>query len=120
MSGSWLLWDQQTNKMVQSMSVIFPQFQTSRQADTPIRGSLMHIMNAMLLGKVLTEQYFEEENRAIASLPLVKDVKIPNHLGQVLSGPHRKHWRAGPDGEEVRVECCGERAGHDVTTTHQG
>ncbi|MBW0482983.1 hypothetical protein O181_022698 [Austropuccinia psidii MF-1] len=124
MSGGWLLWDQHTNKMVQSVSVIFPQFQTSRQADTPTKGSLMHIMNAMLLGKVPTEQYFEEENRAIASLPLVKDVKIPNHLGQALSGPHRDHWRAGPDGKEGRVGCYGERAGHwwvfDLKTNTDG
>ncbi|MBW0464943.1 hypothetical protein O181_004658 [Austropuccinia psidii MF-1] len=63
------------------------------QADTPAKGSLMHIMNTMLLGEVPTEQYFEEENRAIASLPLVKEVKIPNHLVQELSGPHWDHWR---------------------------
>ncbi|MBW0495641.1 hypothetical protein O181_035356 [Austropuccinia psidii MF-1] len=93
MSGGWLLWDQHTNKMVHSASVIFPQFQKSRQADTPAKGSHTHIINTMLLSKVPTEQYFEEENRAIASLPLVKDMKIPNHLGQALSGPHRDHWR---------------------------
>ncbi|MBW0539263.1 hypothetical protein O181_078978 [Austropuccinia psidii MF-1] len=94
MSGGWLLWDQHTNKMVQSASVIFPQFQASGQEDTPAKDSLTHIMNAMVLGKVPTEQYFEEENWAIASLPLVKDVKIPNHLGQALSGPHCNNWRA--------------------------
>ncbi|MBW0514301.1 hypothetical protein O181_054016 [Austropuccinia psidii MF-1] len=93
MSGGSLLWDQHTNKMVQSASVIFPQFQASRQADTPAKGSLTHIMNTRVLGEVTMEQYFEEENQAIASLPLVKDVKILNHSGQALSGPHRNHWR---------------------------
>ncbi|MBW0498256.1 hypothetical protein O181_037971 [Austropuccinia psidii MF-1] len=93
LSGSWLLWDQFTNKMIQSASVILTQFQLSRYADTHAKGSLLHIMNVMSLGEVPTERYFEEENWAIASLPLVKDVKIPNHLGQALSGPNRDHWR---------------------------
>ncbi|MBW0482470.1 hypothetical protein O181_022185 [Austropuccinia psidii MF-1] len=93
MMGSWLLWDQKINKMLQSASVISPHFQPSRQAAMPTKGCLTHIMNTMVLGKVPTEQYFEEENHTVSSLPLVKDVKIPSHLGQALSGPHCNQWR---------------------------
>ncbi|MBW0545411.1 hypothetical protein O181_085126 [Austropuccinia psidii MF-1] len=93
MTGGWLLWDQRTNKLIQLASVIFPKFQPYWQPNMPAKGSLLHIMNTMTLGEVPTEQYFEEENRAIGSLPLVKDVKIPFHLGKALKGPHCKDWR---------------------------
>ncbi|MBW0536475.1 hypothetical protein O181_076190 [Austropuccinia psidii MF-1] len=93
MPGIWLLWDQNTNKMLQLVGVIFPQFQPCRQAATPVKGCLTHIMNAMVLGEVPTEQYFDEENCAVSSLPLVEDVKIPSHLGQALNGPHNNQWQ---------------------------
>ncbi|MBW0527976.1 hypothetical protein O181_067691 [Austropuccinia psidii MF-1] len=64
-------------------------------------GCLTHIMNAIVLDKVPTERYFEEENQVVSSLPLVKDVKIPSHLGQVLNGP---------DGGKGCVGRCGKRA----------
>ncbi|MBW0488631.1 hypothetical protein O181_028346 [Austropuccinia psidii MF-1] len=93
MTGGWLLWDQCTNKLIQSASIIFPKFQPYGKLNTPAKGSLSHIMNAMTLGKVPTERYFEEENWAIGSLPLLKDIKIQFHLGEALKGPHRDNWR---------------------------
>ncbi|MBW0537565.1 hypothetical protein O181_077280 [Austropuccinia psidii MF-1] len=51
-----------TNKMIQSASVIFPKFQPYGQPKTPGKASLSHIVRAINLGKVPTEQYFEEEN----------------------------------------------------------
>ncbi|MBW0539838.1 hypothetical protein O181_079553 [Austropuccinia psidii MF-1] len=94
MSGSWLLWEPSTNKMVQSASVIFPQFQHSMNSSRPIfKGSLGHMVNAMFLGEVLTERLFAAENQAVDSLTLVKDVNIHEHLGQALLGPHHKKWR---------------------------
>ncbi|MBW0527043.1 hypothetical protein O181_066758 [Austropuccinia psidii MF-1] len=103
MMGSWLLWDQCTNKLIQSASVIFPKFQPYGQSHMPAKGSLLHIMNAVTLGEVLTEQYFEEENWAIGSLPLVKDVKLPFHLGKALKGPHRDNWRKSCEAELAQM-----------------
>ncbi|MBW0527843.1 hypothetical protein O181_067558 [Austropuccinia psidii MF-1] len=99
--------------MVQSASVIFPQFQPSRHLATSTKDCLTHIMNAMVLGEVPTEWYFEEENWAVSSLPLVKDVKIPSHLGQAFNGPHCNQWRNGPDGGKGCVGRCGKRARHE-------
>ncbi|MBW0476559.1 hypothetical protein O181_016274 [Austropuccinia psidii MF-1] len=94
MSGGWLLWDPSTNRMVQLASVIFPHFQPTTNLSGRIsKGSLGHVVNAMSLGEVPTENLFAAENRAIDSLLLVKDVSISDHLGRALSGPHREKWR---------------------------
>ncbi|MBW0520871.1 hypothetical protein O181_060586 [Austropuccinia psidii MF-1] len=100
LSGSWLLWDQRTNKMIQSTSVIFPQFQPSRQADTPAKGSLLHIMNAI-------------RQNTQSSRPSIEWSK-PRALEDSMFG------RAGSDGEERRPECCGERAWHEDHRTSVG
>ncbi|MBW0517598.1 hypothetical protein O181_057313 [Austropuccinia psidii MF-1] len=65
MTGGWLLWDPRANKMIQSASVIFPKFQSCGLPTMAGKGSLSHIVSAMTLGKVPTEQYFEDENRAV-------------------------------------------------------
>ncbi|MBW0495745.1 hypothetical protein O181_035460 [Austropuccinia psidii MF-1] len=85
MMGSWLLWDPESDKMVQSTSIIFPCFQSLgvSAVDHP-RGSLSHILNPVALGKVPKEQCFEDENQAIDSLMLTKDIKVPKNLGQAL------------------------------------
>ncbi|MBW0482769.1 hypothetical protein O181_022484 [Austropuccinia psidii MF-1] len=94
MSGGWLLWDPSTNKIIQSASVVFPAFQPpSPSTDPAAKGSLRHIVNNMSLGEVPTERLFAAENQAIDSLTPVKDVRIPDHLGQALSGPHRNKWK---------------------------
>ncbi|MBW0487678.1 hypothetical protein O181_027393 [Austropuccinia psidii MF-1] len=94
MLGGWLLWEPSTNKMVQSASIICPQFQSSMDSSRPIsKGSLGHVVNTMSLGEFPTECLFDTENQAIDSLILVKDVSIPEHLDQVLLGPHHKKWR---------------------------
>ncbi|MBW0496777.1 hypothetical protein O181_036492 [Austropuccinia psidii MF-1] len=94
MSGGWLLWEPSTNKMVQSASVVFPQFQPSTVSSGPVaKGSLSHVVNMMSLGEVPTEHLFDIENQAIDSLILVKDVNIPEHLGEALLGPHCEQWR---------------------------
>ncbi|MBW0469387.1 hypothetical protein O181_009102 [Austropuccinia psidii MF-1] len=49
--------------------------------------------NTLSLGKVPTERLFAAENQAIDSLTLAKDVGIPDHLGQALSGLHCEKWR---------------------------
>ncbi|MBW0490628.1 hypothetical protein O181_030343 [Austropuccinia psidii MF-1] len=56
MKGGWLLWEPSTNKMVQLVSVVFPQFQLPNEVSEPSpKGSLAHVMNAMSLGEVLKE-----------------------------------------------------------------
>ncbi|MBW0464642.1 hypothetical protein O181_004357 [Austropuccinia psidii MF-1] len=106
MSGGWLLWDQHTNKMVQSTSVIFPLFQASRQADTPAKGSLLHIMNTRF-----------QRNDSQSSRSSIEWSK-PRALEDGVFG------RTGSDGEEGRLECCGKRAGHwwvfDLKTNTNG
>ncbi|MBW0496324.1 hypothetical protein O181_036039 [Austropuccinia psidii MF-1] len=80
--------------MVQSESIIFPQFQSSTDSSRPTSKEFLgHIVNTMSLVEVLTEHLFATENQAIDSLILVKDVSIPEHLGQALLGPHREKWR---------------------------
>ncbi|MBW0521837.1 hypothetical protein O181_061552 [Austropuccinia psidii MF-1] len=103
MTGGWLLWDPRTNKMIQLASVIFPQFQPYGQPTTPGKGSLSHVVSAITLDKVPMEQYFEDENQAINSLPLVKDVKIPFHLGEALKGPHRNSWKRACEEELTQM-----------------
>ncbi|MBW0488358.1 hypothetical protein O181_028073 [Austropuccinia psidii MF-1] len=94
MSGGWPLWEPSTNKMVQSATVIFRRFQPSATTSGPAtKVSLGHILNTMSLGKVPTERLFAAENQVIDSLILVKDVIIPEHLGQALLGAHCKKWR---------------------------
>ncbi|MBW0522011.1 hypothetical protein O181_061726 [Austropuccinia psidii MF-1] len=53
---------------------------------------LPHVLNAMTLGEVPTEVIFRHEEEAINSLPLAKDISIPEHLGQAMSGLHWRHW----------------------------
>ncbi|MBW0537021.1 hypothetical protein O181_076736 [Austropuccinia psidii MF-1] len=100
LSGGWLLWELSTNKMVQSASIIFPQFQlanTTRESSS--KGSLRHIVNTMLLGEVPTEKYFESENKAINLILMAKDVNIPTHLGKALSGAYQENWKAACQAE---------------------
>ncbi|MBW0535353.1 hypothetical protein O181_075068, partial [Austropuccinia psidii MF-1] len=93
MTGGWLLWEPSTNKMVQSASVVFPQFQPSAVSAAPVaKGSLSHVVNSMTLGEVPTECLFNAETQAIDSLFLAKDINIPKHLGKALSGPHCEQW----------------------------
>ncbi|MBW0535962.1 hypothetical protein O181_075677 [Austropuccinia psidii MF-1] len=100
LTGGWLLWEPSTDKMVQSASVIFPKFQSSNMPpQLPTKGSLQHIVNTMSLGEVPTEKYFKLENQAIDSIALAKDMGIPNHLAQQLSGVHQDKW-----GEACRAE----------------
>ncbi|MBW0528987.1 hypothetical protein O181_068702 [Austropuccinia psidii MF-1] len=92
-SGGWLLWDPANNRMIHLASVIFPRFQTAQSTqETSDKGSLRHLLNAMTLGKVPTEIIFVREERAINSLPLAKDILIPENLKQALAGPYRHHW----------------------------
>ncbi|MBW0535400.1 hypothetical protein O181_075115 [Austropuccinia psidii MF-1] len=92
-SGGWLLWDAAKNCLIQSASVVFPAFQ---RADIPSmvehKGSLQHVLNSMSVGEVLTESIFVEEMAAIDSLPLPKDVSIPQHLGQIDPTGVRRAW----------------------------
>ncbi|MBW0539436.1 hypothetical protein O181_079151 [Austropuccinia psidii MF-1] len=93
-SGGWLLWDTAKNHLVQSESVVFPVFQ---RAEIPTivegKGSLEHVLNSISLGEVPTKSIFAEEGNAINSLPLAKDVKIPQQRGQALRGPNQHHWK---------------------------
>ncbi|MBW0468131.1 hypothetical protein O181_007846 [Austropuccinia psidii MF-1] len=79
--------------MIHSVSAIFPCFQTAQSMlETTEKGSLRHVLNAMMLGKVPTEVFFAHEEREINSLPLAKDISIPENLKQALAGPNRHHW----------------------------
>ncbi|MBW0478108.1 hypothetical protein O181_017823 [Austropuccinia psidii MF-1] len=90
MSGGWLLWEPMGDKIVQSASVIFPRFQSRYAPDTAgSKGSLSHIVNRATLGNVPTEEYFRQESEAIDTLPLTKDITVPEHFGQALSGAFR-------------------------------
>ncbi|MBW0512438.1 hypothetical protein O181_052153 [Austropuccinia psidii MF-1] len=85
-------WPLANNQMIHLASAIFPHFQTAQSTqETPDKGSLRHVLNAMTLGKVPTEIFFARE-RAINSLPLAKDILIPENLKQALVGPDRHHW----------------------------
>ncbi|MBW0464105.1 hypothetical protein O181_003820 [Austropuccinia psidii MF-1] len=95
MPGGWLLWEPMGDKIIQSASVIFPRFQSSATYNSGgSKGLLSHIVNRATLGSVPTEQYFWDENVAIDTLPLTKDLIILEHLGQALSGAFRQQWRA--------------------------
>ncbi|MBW0510000.1 hypothetical protein O181_049715 [Austropuccinia psidii MF-1] len=94
MLGSWLLWEPASNRLIQSASVIFLRFQLSGITGAgPEKGSLSHVVTVAILGQVPTECYFKDENMAIDTLPVTKDITIPEHLGQVLSGPLSQEWR---------------------------
>ncbi|MBW0490049.1 hypothetical protein O181_029764 [Austropuccinia psidii MF-1] len=82
------------DRQIQSASVVFPRFQSSN--NTPagcVKGSLSHIFNATTLGQVPTERYFENEIKAIDTLPVTKDIAIPENLGQAFSGPLQHEWK---------------------------
>ncbi|MBW0497799.1 hypothetical protein O181_037514 [Austropuccinia psidii MF-1] len=123
--GGWLLWEPSTNKMVQLASVVFPQFQPLTVSSGPVvKGSLSHVVNTMSLGEVPTEGLFDAENQAIDSLILVKDVNIPEHLGETLSVPHRKQWRQACIAELDQMAARDvlevvERSSHMKTISHQ-
>ncbi|MBW0465878.1 hypothetical protein O181_005593 [Austropuccinia psidii MF-1] len=94
MMGGWLLWDWKSNKLIQLESIIFPQFQMSKILAGQMRkGTLAHTLNVMVLGEVPTEKYLSTKNKVISSLPLAKDINIPEHLGQALGGPRQGDWR---------------------------
>ncbi|MBW0492655.1 hypothetical protein O181_032370 [Austropuccinia psidii MF-1] len=79
--------------MIHSASAVFPRFQTARPYETNMaKGSLGHILNTMSLRQVPTERYFEQEETAINSLPLAKDIMVPENLKQALASFHQHHW----------------------------
>ncbi|MBW0493022.1 hypothetical protein O181_032737 [Austropuccinia psidii MF-1] len=80
MSGGLSLWDLESNRLTQSVRIVFPRFQSLGTSDAS------HIISAETLGQVPTECYFKDESREIDSLPVTKDLDIPEHLGQALSG----------------------------------
>ncbi|MBW0460472.1 hypothetical protein O181_000187 [Austropuccinia psidii MF-1] len=93
-TGGWLLWDPNSNKMVQSASIIFSQFQPSKVfAEHSLEGLITHILNAMTLEEVPTERYFTNENKEISSLPMAKDIHILDHLSKALSCQHSEYWK---------------------------
>ncbi|MBW0547749.1 hypothetical protein O181_087464 [Austropuccinia psidii MF-1] len=86
-SVGWLLWEPTSDKMIHSTSVIFARFQPLGVSNTDnLKGSLAHIVNGKTLRNVPMEQYFGNKNTAIDTLPLTKDIAIPEYLGQALSG----------------------------------
>ncbi|MBW0518648.1 hypothetical protein O181_058363 [Austropuccinia psidii MF-1] len=87
------LWDPANNQTIHSASAVFPHFQTAQSTQgTPDKGSLQHVLNTMILGKVLTKKLFASEERAINSLPLAQDISIPENLKRALAGPDWHHW----------------------------
>ncbi|MBW0526310.1 hypothetical protein O181_066025 [Austropuccinia psidii MF-1] len=60
------------------------------------RGIACQLLKPLIttLGNVPTKRYFDNKNAAIDALPLTKDVTIPEHLGQALSGKFQDQWRA--------------------------
>ncbi|MBW0473193.1 hypothetical protein O181_012908 [Austropuccinia psidii MF-1] len=75
------------------VSAIFPRFQMAQSAqETLDKGSLRHVLNTMTLGQVPTEVSFACKERAINSLPLAKDILIPESLKQALAGPDWHYW----------------------------
>ncbi|MBW0561220.1 hypothetical protein O181_100935 [Austropuccinia psidii MF-1] len=62
-----------------------PRFPDSRShPNLPLKGPL---------SEVLTEFFFEEENRSIKSLSLEKYIAILKHLGKAAAGPKGAKWR---------------------------
>ncbi|MBW0552967.1 hypothetical protein O181_092682 [Austropuccinia psidii MF-1] len=87
LSGGWLLWDPVGDRQIQLASIVFPRFQSSNNRDAScVKGSISHIVNATTLVQVPTEHYFKNELTAIDTLSVTKDIAIPEHLGQALSG----------------------------------
>ncbi|MBW0470131.1 hypothetical protein O181_009846 [Austropuccinia psidii MF-1] len=79
--------------MIHSASAIFPRFKTACSDEgTLAKGSLRHMLNTMFLSQVPMELYFERKEKAISSLPLVKDISILETLRQALVSPHQHHW----------------------------
>ncbi|MBW0526938.1 hypothetical protein O181_066653 [Austropuccinia psidii MF-1] len=77
--------------MIHSASAIFRPFQTDHLTQQTLdKGSLRHVISTMSLGQVPTELYFERKEKAISSLPLAKDMSIPENLKQALSGNIKK------------------------------
>ncbi|MBW0537406.1 hypothetical protein O181_077121 [Austropuccinia psidii MF-1] len=94
MLSGWLLWDLVGDRQIQSTSVIFPCFHSSNNTPTGcVKGLLSHIVNTETLGQVPMECYFENELKVIDTLPVTKDVAIPKHLGQELSGLLLHEWK---------------------------
>ncbi|MBW0527303.1 hypothetical protein O181_067018 [Austropuccinia psidii MF-1] len=104
-SGSWLLWDCETNFLLQLESVSFMFFQhTGVPAVPEHKGSVQHVLNLMMLREVPTESLFAKEMSAIDCLPLAKNIMIPQHLGQALGGPHQDHWKGECMAEVTQME----------------
>ncbi|MBW0543377.1 hypothetical protein O181_083092 [Austropuccinia psidii MF-1] len=94
MLGGWLLWDPVGDRQIQSTSVVFPYFLSSNNTPTGcVKGLLSYIVNAATLGQVPKERYFENEIKAIDTLPVTKDITIPENLGQALSGLLQHEWK---------------------------
>ncbi|MBW0473200.1 hypothetical protein O181_012915 [Austropuccinia psidii MF-1] len=93
-SASWFLWDPVGDRQIQFTRVIFPRFQSSNSNTTGCEeGLLSHIVNTATLGQVPMEHHFENQLAAIDTLPVTTDIAIPEHLGQVLSGPLQHKWK---------------------------
>ncbi|MBW0557876.1 hypothetical protein O181_097591 [Austropuccinia psidii MF-1] len=68
MTQRWLLWDSNSDKVIQSESVIFPQFQPEKVLTGRVEKVMLpHILNAMALRE--------------------------DHLGQALASPPKSAWR---------------------------
>ncbi|MBW0487837.1 hypothetical protein O181_027552 [Austropuccinia psidii MF-1] len=92
------------NRQIQSASIVFPHFQSSNNTPTGcVKGLLFHIVNAATLGQVPTECYFKNELKAIDTLSVTKDIVIPKHLGQALSGPLQHDWKRAYKAELVQM-----------------
>ncbi|MBW0503141.1 hypothetical protein O181_042856 [Austropuccinia psidii MF-1] len=116
--GGWLLWDPVGDRQIQLANVVFPRFQRSNTKNAGNeKGSLSHIVNAATLGQVTTERYFENELAVVDTLPVTKDVEIPEHLGQAMSGPLRQQWRTACEAELEQI-ALRERPGVDCTKTY--
>ncbi|MBW0488810.1 hypothetical protein O181_028525 [Austropuccinia psidii MF-1] len=64
MMGGWLLWDSETNRLIQLASVIFTQFQPERVfAGQVKKGTLPHILNVMSLREMKQRDVWEVINK---------------------------------------------------------
>ncbi|MBW0556335.1 hypothetical protein O181_096050 [Austropuccinia psidii MF-1] len=100
-------WPLANNQMIHLVSAIFQRFQTAQSTqETADKGSLRHVLNAMTLCQVPTEVFSAREERAINSLPLAKDISIPENLKLALAGPDWQHWEQACLNELHQMKKC--------------
>ncbi|MBW0575102.1 hypothetical protein O181_114817 [Austropuccinia psidii MF-1] len=78
---------------------MFPDYQHFPIVTSKSKADVSFILNILRLGEVPTDEIFQEQEKAIRSLPTHHDMVIPRTINQAFKLPFAAKWR-----EAVEVE----------------